>query len=74
MDAAIGVRAARITLKLWEAVKMKNKVWTKPKLVVLCKGKTEEAVLQVCKTQHRDGPTGNHCRHGWRICSRINPS
>jgi len=53
---------------------MKNKVWTKPKLVVLCKGRPEEAVLQVCKTQHMNGPTGNHCRRGWRNCSLIRPT
>jgi hypothetical protein len=35
---------------------MKTKVWTKPKLVVLCKGRLEEAVLQVCKQKHMNGP------------------
>jgi hypothetical protein len=52
----------------------KTKIWTKPKLIVLCKGRSEEGVLQVCKTQHSNGPAGNNCRQGWRNCSLLTPS
>ena len=39
---------------------MKSKVWTKPKLIVLFKGRSEEAVLQVCKTSGRTGRSGGN--------------
>jgi hypothetical protein len=48
---------------------MKAKRWTKPKLVVLCKGRPEEAVLEVCKWQGITGPQQDPCRWGWRPCS-----
>jgi hypothetical protein len=48
---------------------MKTKIWTKPKLVVLVKGRPEEAVLQVCKRQTVRGQGNqNNCGVAW-----INP-
>jgi hypothetical protein len=44
---------------------MKAKIWTKPKLVVLFRGRTEEAVLQLCKSQNIRGPNySNRCYWG----------
>ncbi|MBN1255270.1 MAG: hypothetical protein JXA50_08360 [Deltaproteobacteria bacterium] len=40
---------------------MNKKVWTKPKLIVLFKGKPEEAVLQACKRQDIGGAYTNTC-------------
>jgi hypothetical protein len=53
---------------------MKTKRWTKPKLVVLFKGRPEEAVLQACKWQGVSGPQQNPCRHGSRPCDTQTPS
>jgi len=57
-----------------EAVKMKTKVWTKPKLIVLFKGRPEEAVLQVCKTSGRRGPNVNSCAIYSTPCQSVTPS
>lgn len=35
---------------------MKKKVWEKPKLIVLFRGKPEEAVLETCKIAGIRGP------------------
>jgi hypothetical protein len=40
---------------------MKTKVWTKPKLIVLFKGRAEEAILQICKASNRGGAYTNTC-------------
>jgi hypothetical protein len=40
---------------------MTRKMWEKPKLVVLVRGRPEEAVLQVCKYNGRTGPVLNNC-------------
>jgi hypothetical protein len=57
---------------------MKTKIWTKPKLVVLVKGRPEEAVLQLCKRQGVTGQGGqNNCGVSWvNPCqsSSTNPS
>jgi hypothetical protein len=53
---------------------MKIKVWTKPKLVVLCKGRPEEGVLQVCKTSGRRGPNVNNCAIYSTPCQRVIPT
>jgi hypothetical protein len=53
---------------------MKTKVWTKPKLIVLFKGRPEEAVLQVCKTSGRQGPNVNNCAIYSSPCQRAIPS
>lgn len=37
---------------------MKKKVWSKPKLVVLVRGKPQEAVLNGCKLDYPLGGTG----------------
>jgi hypothetical protein len=44
-----------------------KKKWKTPKLVVLARGKPEEAVLGFCKTawDHWDGPIGTGC--GWHV-------
>lgn len=50
---------------------MNPKIWEKPKLVVLVRGRPEESVLQVCKYQLIMGPQGvnNDClmRRGYNI-------
>lgn len=43
---------------------MKTKVWKKPKLVVLFRGRPEEAVLQACKSNQTVGPGTNTCNLG----------
>ncbi len=53
---------------------MKSKVWTKPKLIVLFKGRSEEAVLQVCKTSGRTGPNVNNCVLYTVRCSTVIPT
>ncbi|MDY7032095.1 MAG: hypothetical protein SVY10_09350 [Thermodesulfobacteriota bacterium] len=40
---------------------MEKKVWIKPKLVVLFRGRPEEAVLQSCKYNGMSGPQLNNC-------------
>jgi hypothetical protein len=41
---------------------MKTKRWTKPKLVVLCKGRPEESVLTVCKRTGQTLPFYANCQ------------
>jgi len=49
---------------------MKNKRWTKPKLIVLFKGRAEEAILQLCKSSTRGGAYTNNCQTIWNTtCS-----
>jgi hypothetical protein len=44
---------------------MDKKVWAKPKLVVLFRGRAEEAVLRICKSTSRSGPNyTNRCYWG----------
>ena len=43
---------------------MKTKIWKKPKLVVLFRGRPEEAVLQVCKSDTAIGPGDSACNTG----------
>lgn len=53
-----------ITCSLWEGGAMEK--WTEPKLLVLTRGRPEEAVLEVCKN-HDGGyttDTGSYC--GWQ--------
>jgi hypothetical protein len=38
-----------------------KKQWTKPQIVVLHRGRPEEAVLVVCKIANRAGPGGQDC-------------
>ena len=40
---------------------MKKKVWEKPRLVVLFRGRPEEYVLVACKTHLVQGPAVNPC-------------
>lgn len=45
---------------------MNRKVWKKPKLVVLFRGRPEEAVLQTCKWAGMGGPQRFNCyQSGW---------
>jgi hypothetical protein len=49
---------------------MKNKCWTKPKLIVLFKGRTEETILQICKSSTRGGAYANNCLNAYNMtCS-----
>jgi hypothetical protein len=49
---------------------MKNKRWTKPKLIVLFKGRAEEAILQICKSTTRGGQNANNCVNAYNVtCS-----
>ena len=50
---------------------MKTKVWTKPKLIVLFKGRSEEAILALCKGTGRTGPNINTCRIYGTPCSTV---
>ena len=53
---------------------MKTKIWKKPKLVVLFRGRPEEAVLQVCKSDTAVGP-GDSARNtgggAYNPCSAV---
>jgi hypothetical protein len=53
---------------------MKSKVWTKPKLIVLFKGRPEEAILAACKGSGRTGPNVNNCAIYGTPCSSVAPS
>jgi hypothetical protein len=48
----------------------KKKKWGKPKLIILTRGKPEEAVLEVCKTYNYSVPGSNHnqCEQNKRKC------
>jgi hypothetical protein len=49
---------------------MVKKAWKKPELIVLVRGRPEEAVLAACKTGTEGGPQGQHeCKHGNDVCS-----
>ncbi len=41
---------------------MKTKKWVKPKLIVLARGRPEEAVLGTCKYSGQNGPGGVNCK------------
>jgi hypothetical protein len=51
---------------------MKKKAWIKPKLIVLFKGRPEEAVLAGCKGTSGNGPSGNTCAAYTNPCSTLN--
>ena len=51
---------------------MKTKRWTKPKLIVLFKGRPEEAVLSGCKGSAGYGPNVNNCAAYVNPCSATN--
>ncbi len=59
---------------------MQKKKWCKPQLVVLFKGKPEEAVLSACKCIGGNiaGPywadPGRNCNQSWTPCSGCTPS
>jgi hypothetical protein len=54
---------------------MEKKIWKKPKLIVLFRGRPEEAVLQVCKSTQSTGPGSNLCNlgggGGYNPCSTV---
>ena len=53
---------------------MKTKIWKKPKLVVLFRGRPEEAVLQACKSNTTIGPGDSNCNLGggaYNTCSTV---
>jgi len=53
---------------------MEKKHWEKPKLIVLFRGRPEEAVLQVCKSAASIGPGTNQCNlggGGYSACSTV---
>lgn len=44
---------------------MTKKAWKKPELIVLVRGRPEEAVLETCKSGSAGGPgNANNCRSG----------
>lgn len=47
-----------------------RKIWLKPKLVMLIKGRPEEHILGCCKGEGAEGPTGNEgsCRYDLQLC------
>jgi hypothetical protein len=55
---------------------MNRKVWKKPKLIVLVRGRPEEAVLQACKSDSVGGPGGGSCAvgNGYAPCSAVTPT
>jgi hypothetical protein len=58
---------------------MEKKTWEKPKLIVLFRGRPEEAVLQMCKQETTSGPTSGKCNrgggtYGFSACSEVRPS
>ena len=60
--------------KAWSLRKMKKEIWKKPKLVVLFRGRPEEAVLQVCKSNTVAGPGTGNCDTGgggYNPCSTV---
>ena len=50
---------------------MKKKVWEKPRLIVLFRGRPEESVLQACKTSLEQGPHASPlmCQIGTNLCA-----
>jgi hypothetical protein len=55
---------------------MTRKVWKKPKLVVLFRGRPEEAVLQGCKSPSAGGQYAARCTigGGWAQCNAVSPT
>jgi hypothetical protein len=54
---------------------MNQKKWEKPLLVVLVRGRPEEAVLGTCKYSFQNGPGGGDCK--WTAgpqCDNVGPS
>ncbi len=51
-----------------------KKVWSKPKLISLYRGRPEEAVLGVCKTTEtgQSGPIDNSCLGGGECVYAVN--
>jgi hypothetical protein len=50
---------------------MKTKIWTKPKLIVLFKGRAEEAILVLCKSSTRGGQNANNCVNAYNVTCSI---
>jgi hypothetical protein len=50
---------------------MKTKRWTKPKLIVLFKGRAEEAVLTICKSSNVGGQYANNCVNAYNLTCSI---
>jgi hypothetical protein len=48
---------------------MDRKPWAKPELIVLVRGRPEEAVLDKCRRPSESGPTGKGCKTGGTPCS-----
>jgi len=42
---------------------MEKKTWEKPELIVLVRGKSEEAVLNACKYRSNPGPALQNCKN-----------
>lgn len=60
-------------------IKTRNRQWSKPELIVLVRGKPEEAVLTGCKVIGGSGyhGTNNSClwEHACQsVCSSVDPS
>lgn len=49
---------------------MRKKVWSKPKLVVLVRGRPEEAILNGCKVDLTEGPNNSdlYCKNEGGRC------
>ncbi len=55
----------------------KKKFWSKPELIVLVRGRTEESVLVTCKNAGASASGGivaEMCANGGILCSERNPS
>jgi len=53
-----------------EQKNMLKKIWQKPELQVICRGTSEENVLDACKIGHTGGPFSGNCMYrpdgdGW---------
>jgi len=54
---------------------MEKKVWEKPELIVLVRGKPEEAVLNACKGHGIRGQNLNNCKNNaLGACTEFAPS
>jgi hypothetical protein len=54
-----------------------KKAWSKPELIVLVRGRPEEAVLAACKIFLQEGPgygSGRACGYWDGICSAVSSS
>ena len=47
-----------------------KKRWRRPKLIILERGKPEEAVLASCKTGASEGPNSPKCKDNAPLCSK----